>query len=226
MFCGDASLVNHGESKIRVMILRCRCWSCDMCLPLRRGGLIRDVVDGEPTKFLTLSTRWTAGGDPVTEAQRQTLWLAALFRRMRKAWPSKDFAYYVVREGTKRDWPHLHIAMRNIYVSSGWISRTWQEITGSDNIKIKRIYGSKGAAKYLAKYIGKNPMRFGTTKRYWSSKNWLDPRPERKPRDDDWNTKWWIVHVRWMELAELYALRGWDFRLGGEFGYFEARAPP
>ncbi len=226
MFCGEASLVNYGEQKVRAAILRCKCWSCDMCLPLRKARLIRDVVDGEPTKFLTLSTRWTEGGDPDAEAQRQTAWFATLRRRMKKAWPSEDFAYYAVREGTKRGWPHLHIAMRNIYISSGWISKNWQDITGSDNIKIKKIYGSKGAAKYLAKYIGKNPMRFGTTKRYWCSKNWFEPRPEREPPEGDWDTIWHIVHVPWMALAELYSMRRYEFTLRGEFGFFEARAPP
>ncbi len=226
MLCGEASLVNWGERKVRAASLRCRCWTCDMCLPRRRGRLVRDVVDGAPTKFLTLSTRWTVDGDPIAEAQRQGVWFAALRRRWIKAWPGKDFAYFVVREGTKKGWPHLHVALRADYISQKWIKRVWTEITGSWSVDIRPIHGSRGAAKYLAKYIGKNPMRFGQTKRYWYSKNWFEPRPRRRGRDRSWNSKWAIRHIHVGRLAEEFALRKWIFSLGGEFGYFEARAPP
>jgi len=226
MLCGEASLVNHGMQAIRVASLRCRCWSCESCLPARKARLVGDVADGQPTKFMTLTTRAVEGGDPVAEAERQTVWFAQFIRLIKKRYPGQVIAYFVVREATKQGWPHMHVALRAPYIVRKWLSETWEELTGAWNVDIKAIYQVGGAAKYLAKYIGKNPHRFGTTKRYWHSRNWFDVRPDPQPPTGDWNSKWFIVRERIGQLAYLYCLKRWEFNLPGRLGYVEARAPP
>ena len=226
MLCSEASLVNHGLRAVRAVTLRCRCWSCGMCLPLRKARLVSDVADGLPTKLLTLTTRAVAGGDAVAEARRQGEALGALMKIMRKRWPGLHIAYFAVREATKQGWPHLHVALRSPYIPQPWLKATWLALTGSPGVDIRRIYGAGNAAKYLAKYIGKDPHRFGTTKRYWYSRNWFDVRPDPKPDTGDWNSKWHLVVEHVGRLAEAAWMQGWQVEMHGSMGYFEARAPP
>jgi len=226
MLCSEASLVNHGLQAIRAVTLRCRCWSCDMCLPLRKARLVSDVADGFPTKLLTLTTRAVDGGDVVAEARRQGEALGRLLKIIRKRCKGQEVAYFAVREATKRGWPHLHVALRSPYLPWEWLTAQWEALTGSPGVDIRPIYKSTNAAKYLAKYIGKDPHRFGTTKRYWHSRNWFDVRPEPRPETADWDSKWHIVVERIGRLAEAAWMKGWEPNFNGSMGYFEARAPP
>lgn len=226
MLCSEASLVNHGMGKVRAITLRCRAWTCSMCLPMRKGRLVNDVADGRPSKLLTLTTRFVEGADPVLEARRQGAAFVILIRLIRKRYSRHEIAYFVVREATKRGWPHLHVALRSPILDWTWLVETWEKLTGSRGVDIRRVYETASAAKYLAKYIGKAPHRFGTTKRYWSSRNWFDVRPERKLPDRSWSQRWEIVDQRVCEIAETYWLRRWVLTLAGSLDYFEARAPP
>lgn len=226
MLCSEASLVNHGLRALRAITLRCRCWSCDFCLPMRKARIVKDVAAGQPTKLLTLTTRVIEGGDPVAEARRFTVWFAQLIRRIKKRCPGQEIAYFVVREATLQGWPHIHVALRSPFIPWKWLTEQWQEISGSPGVDIRAIYKSADAAKYLAKYIGKDPHRFGGTKRYWHSRNWFDVRPDPRPRSGDWDSKWSIQRIHVTELRLLAWLKGWEVSYGGGWQYFESRAPP
>ncbi len=226
MLCGEASLVNHGLRALRAVTLRCRCWDCDGCLPMRKARLVKDVTAGQPTKLLTLTTRVVEGADKVAEARRQGVALAALIRLIKKRYPGAPLAYFAVREATLQGWPHIHVALRSPYLPWKWLTETWEALTGSPGIDIRAVYGAGNAAKYLAKYIGKDPHRFGTTKRYWHSRNWFDVRPEARPPAAGWNRRWFIERAHICELRAAAWLKGWEVSLGGGWGYFEARAPP
>lgn len=226
MLCSEACLVNHGLGKVRAVTLRCRCWSCELCLPLRKARLVSDVADGLPTKLLTLTTRAVDNGDEVAEARRQGDALAVLIKRIRKRCAGHEIAYFAVREATKRGWPHLHVALRAPFLDWAWLVEQWEALTGSRGVDIRAVYQAGNAARYLAKYIGKEPHRFGATKRYWSSRNWRDvvAEPERAP--NDWETVWVIVMRPIGALAETYWMRRWEVSMEGRYGYFEAQAPP
>lgn len=226
MLCSEASLVNHGERKVRVITLWCRCWSCEMCEPGRKRRVCREVAEGQPNIFLTLTTRYVEGGDPVAEARRQGDAFAALARLIRKRWKGREFEYYVVREATKRGWPHLHLMIRSGFIPAKWLVEQWKALTGSYVVKIKAIYRVGNVAAYLAKYIGKAPHRFGTTKRYWHSRGWFDVRPPEPKENNGWDSKWYIDRKSVQRLAERYYLMRWEFTLGRGLGGFEARAPP
>lgn len=226
MLCSESSLVNYGEQKARGVTLHCGCWSCEICEPRRKARLVSDVAAGQPTKLLTLTTRRVEGGDAIAEARRQGEALAKLVRMIRREHPKHVIAFFAVREATKLGWPHLHVALRAPFLEWAWLVEQWEALTGSRGVDIRAIYKAGNAAKYLAKYIGKAPHRFGTTKRYWSSRNWRDPVVEPEPRPSDWNTVWFIVNTPIGKLAQLYWLRRWEVNMKGRFGYFEARAPP
>jgi len=197
-----------------------------MCEPMRKYRLVTDVANGLPNKFLTLTTRFVEGGDPVAEARRQGEAFTILVRRIRKRWPSCKFAFFAVREATNKGWPHLHVALRSPWIDQVWLSEQWKELTGSFVVDIRVVRQVGNVAKYLAKYIGKSPQRFGTTKRYWSSRNWNDVKRSLERPRGDWNSDWFICRDTICRLAENYFLRGWEVSMEGRHGYFEARAPP
>ena len=226
MLCSEASLVNHGERAIRAITLRCRCWSCDFCLPMRKARLVEDVAAGQPNRLLTLTTRYVEGADPIAEARRFTLAWGRLWRLIRKRYPGQSLAFFVVREAHKSGWPHIHVALRAPFIKWEWLSAQWEALTGSSGADIRAIYKAGDAAKYLAKYIGKDPHRFGTTKRYWHSRNWFDVRPEPRPETSGWNSRWYLVRETIGRLAELAWMSRWEVTMNGSLGYFEARAPP
>ena len=226
MLCSEACLVNHGLARVRAATLRCRCWSCDLCVAMRKARLVNDVANGLPSKLLTLTTRAVEGGDHVAEARRQGEALAVLIRRIRRRCAGHEVAYFAVREAHRSGWPHMHVALRSPYLPWAWLVEQWEGLTGSRGVDIRAIYQAGNAARYLAKYIGKAPHRFGTTKRYWSSRNWLDVVPEREPEPSDWAAVWFLDRRAIAEIAETYWMRRWEVSMGGRCGYFEARAPP
>lgn len=226
MLCSEASLVNHGDRAIRAITLRCRCWSCDTCLPIRAARLVKDIAAGEPDKLLTLTTRVVEGGDRDAEARRQGQAFAALMRLVKKRFPGVSVAYFVVREATKQGWPHMHVALRSPYIPQAWLKEKWLALSGSPGVDIRKVYACANAAKYLAKYIGKDPHKFGNSKRYWSSKNWFDVRPEARPASGDWDSKWFIVREQVCQLAQAAWFKRWEIKMGTGNNYFEARAPP
>ena len=162
----------------------------------------------------------------VAEARRQGDALALLFGRIRRRFPAHKIAYFAVREATVRGWPHIHVALRAPYIPWEWLTETWQKLTGSPGVDIRAIYKAGNAAKYLAKYIGKDPHRFGTTKRYWHSRNWFDVAPEKQPDTGDWNSKWFLDRRRVVEIAYDAWIKRWEINMKGSYSYFEARAPP
>lgn len=226
MLCSEACLVNHGLAKVRAITLRCRCWSCGLCRPMRKARLCADMADGRPNKLLTLTTRVVEGGDRVAEARRQGVAFGALIRLIRRRCDGQELAFFAVREATEQGWPHLHVALRSPYIPQAWLAEKWEELTGSFVVDIRKIWRAGGVAGYLAKYIGKAPQRFGSTKRYWYSRNWFDERPPLPPRDRTWDSRWSLVTDGIERLAEVYWLKKWELTMSGRFGSFEARAPP
>lgn len=103
-----------------------------------------------------------------------------------QAWPflkgsqKRPLPFLAVFEATKLGWPHLHIMMRSRFIPQEWISNEMAEITGSPVVWIERIDQQSKIASYIAKYCGKDPHRFGKTKRYWQSADYqLSAKPAR-----------------------------------------------
>jgi hypothetical protein len=63
-----------------VIVLPCRCWSCENCAYQRRRNLIFDAAAGAPTALLTLTVNPTVGSGPVDRAQM----LQEAFVKLRK----------------------------------------------------------------------------------------------------------------------------------------------
>jgi hypothetical protein len=91
--------------------------------------------------------------------------------------------FFCVIEAQKSGEPHLHIIARCPYVPQRWISAVMKELINAPICDIRDVSQRKKLANYVAKYCGKDPHRFGTSKRYWCSPDWrLEPKEEKVRR--------------------------------------------
>lgn len=194
MFCGSSSLVKDSDSYLHIKPCPCRSWPCDDCCPKRVARLQLEIEAGTPDAWLTLTLRHVPGADPI-EARA---FLAACVKELKKrVWRQYRFRYehFAVYEATKNGWPHVHIAVRGWqFVLQRRLSALWHDITGDSSIVHVARITAKQVKRYLSKYLGKAPHRFGKSKRYSRSRDWLPDDFGEIPED----------------VAEQYA--GWDHR--------------
>lgn len=89
----------------------------------------------------------------------------ALKERLRRRWGR--FEYMGVRE-VKGDRQHLHLVFRGEYMEQVQLSAMWSSLHHSPVVDIRAVWGSRGGARYLAKYLSKS-----ASSRYWASYNWV-----------------------------------------------------
>jgi len=193
MFCGEWALVKHSFPAIKVIPLRCRCWSCDECRPGRVLRLIHEAKAGLPTIFITLTSKRIEGGDPALAARE----LVAAWRTVRKEYMDRygphSIPFLAVFEETKKGWPHLHIVARCKWLSQRELSKRMDELIGSPVCWVESLKTLCKIANYVTKYIGKNPYRFGGTKRYWRSLDYLTPEDDPESLASDAPPVWEVV---------------------------------
>lgn len=130
-------------------------------------------------------------------------------KRAKKQYGYKNIPYLCVFEATKKGEPHLHILARVAWISQKWLSKQMQDINGAPVCDIRKVRSEGHVARYLAKYIGKEPHRFGTCKRYWYTKGWdLDPY-EPIPWAGEWSKFWTIEPETIDELRVKWRREGW-----------------
>jgi len=166
-------------------VLKCRAWTCEICAPTRRKGVVCDIAAGHPDRLLTLTMRPDPLRTPAEQAAVMSKHMRRLLLAIRKRWPATRWSYFAVFEAHKSGQPHLHLAMRGKFINYDWLQSRWLEISGSRGVNIKFVPDAKKAAGYIGKYLGKDLHKFGTLKRYWYSKDWrIDARwvPSSDPR--------------------------------------------
>jgi len=135
-----------------------------------------------------------------------------------KQWPflkgskPRPLPFLAVFEATKTGWPHLHILMRSRFIPQEWISAEMEAITGSPVVWIERISDLKKVASYIVKYCGKNPHRFGTTKRYWQSKDFALAKKPPRPDKPALRAGWEKEDIRLAVWADALRQAGWNVR--------------
>lgn len=176
-YCASTSAVKHADHTTAAVSLRCRSWGCPECAPDRRKQLIAEVLGGSPTTLLTLTIRRTFAPTPAAAAAALArAWRLCRLRLIRKRGLSK-LPFFAVFEKHQSGWPHLHILLRTVYIPRQQISAIMAELIDSPVIDIRLLHDRQRAAVYVAKYSVKQPHRFATAKRYWSSRDY-DIRPE------------------------------------------------
>lgn len=151
---------------------KCKRWSCELCQPHRRASVIRQILNGNPNRMLTLTHRQPPGASPERVARWMSETLPEFIRLCRKKVGDAELAYFCVFEAHEAGGPHLHIALRCPFIAQRWLKRVWYRLTRSYIVDIRAIGSVNRTAAYMGKYLGKDLHKFGTLKRYWQSKNY------------------------------------------------------
>lgn len=178
-YCSDRIVV-HTSGNVKVAAtLKCRSWNCPDCSERRQAQLIAEAIGGSPQRFITLTSRRVENKTATEAAQELVTAWRIIRRKITQGTNAKQCEFIAVFEATKLGWPHLHILQRGSYIDQRFISLEMNRLTNSPVVDIRIIKNASQIAGYVAKYIGKNPHKFGKLKRYWKSKKY-DLRPKKE----------------------------------------------
>jgi len=79
-YCKSTIIVKGDQTVKKAVSLRCRAWTCPDCAEQRKAQLTAQAIRGDPTIFLTLTSRRQAGQSPEDAARA----LASAWRVVRK----------------------------------------------------------------------------------------------------------------------------------------------
>lgn len=201
----------------RVVELHCGKWECTDCRKRLRAKWIRIAIAGKPERFLTLTMRAGDGPPPPNAGQRLLRAFRSLLQRARREFGWRGIAYTAVLEATARGWPHLHVLLRCPYWDVKWISDRMAEYIDSPIVYMEAVRNVKGVAKYVAKYLAKEPHKFEGCRRIWRTPSWSkDHQPEKHVWQ--WATgpfvrvarTWWQwvdhkVRIGWQRIDEPFS---------------------
>lgn len=238
MLCRELSLVKQNSTHGIAIPLVCRSWGCDYCAPRRRRELVNLATSGKPNRFITLTCSPKVGVSPADRAKQLARAWRVTVARARRQLGMKDIEYLAVFEATKAGEPHLHILCRCDFIPQRWLSAQMQSILKSPIVDIRLIKTLTHTARYVAKYVGKEPHHFATCKRYWQTRGWAITEQFRGPGEKDTSGEW---RVDQRSLADIlhdwtkehkhpkpyfpFWLPGGALRELGEVSWGEAPAP-
>lgn len=206
--CTDQTLVKHDGAEGIAVPLRCKRWSCPECQPIRKRQLQQQAAAGKPNTFITLTANPDEWGDPAGRAKKLSYAWARICRQASKKWGNGKIPYIAIFEKTKRGEPHLHILARLNWIDQGWLSNKLKYYTGAHICDIRRVKSAKQAAFYVSKYVGKEPGSFGTSKRYFKTRDYLVRDPNEIASDETPATKWRVEHVDYITFLSYLEARG------------------
>jgi hypothetical protein len=175
MLCRECSIVNETFDTLRANPLLCRSWSCDYCRPARKRTVCREAAAGNPVIFVTLTVNPRWGDGPDHRAQELVRGWREFVKAAKHYHGYDSIPYYVVFEATKKGEPHLHILCRVPWIDQKLLSTFMDFWMKAPIVYIVRCTSNRNAARYVSKYIGKEPGKFGTCKRYWQTQNYQLP---------------------------------------------------
>lgn len=226
MLCTELTLVCKGPNFLWAEPLRCRSWGCDNCQPMRRSQLIALGLSGNPTSFITLTSSPETADEPVEAARRLVTAWRAIRKEACKRYGYKSLPFLAVFEATEAGRPHLHILARCPWIDQDWLSKLCDVLIAAPIVWIERVKDTKRAAAYVAKYCGKEPERFGTLKRYWTSKDWQPADDGEHPGHRGLTGKWSVVRERYDHFLDIYERLGYLVTREEEGAHLQPPGPP
>lgn len=208
MLCSEACLVNRGHDGIRAVSLRCRSWGCPLCCESRRKQLVALALSGRPTTFITLTVNPAWGSGPYERARALADAWRVVVRLAKTKYKLASLPYLCVFEACESGEPHMHILCRVKWISHGWLREQMRRLIGAPIVEIERVKSPKKLAFYVSKYMGKDPHRFQTCKRYWTTRDWELTKFQPQPPPGRWHSRWQIVRTPLAELAEEWRSQG------------------
>lgn len=205
--CGGWSAVKVEQNHLHAITLWCRSWSCPDCGPARKRALIHRFNDGKPSTFITLTVRPREGETAAERAAGLARAWRVVVARARRKWPKVRIAYGAVFEHTVKGEPHLHILARAPYIPQKWLSEQLDELIGAPVVDIRAVRSARQVAAYVSKYVGKAPAKFGTSKRYWFTRDWSLCERLKAVRDSVFGSGWRAIHAAlWIVVQDYEAL--------------------
>lgn len=192
---GTIARVQNG--KLTAIKMTCRSWSCPSCQKDRAKGLVAEVMQGKPERFITLTVNPNWFDSPEERARRLVAAWRLIRRRFLKMHPNAKCEFIAIFERHKSGEPHLHIAQRGAYIRQKWLSQQMEELMGAKIVDISYIRKSSQIAMYVAKYVGKEPFQFGTLKRYWRSIKYLEMSKAAAKRIRNAGAWFYIMDCHW-----------------------------
>lgn len=214
MLCSEASMVNTGLDGIQAVSLRCRSWGCPLCNAARKSQLVALAKSGDPNTFITLTVTPRFGSSPYDRARRLADAWREIIRLAKARYGYRTIPYLCVFEATKKGEPHLHILCRVKWIGQKWLSDQMKRLMMAPRVDIRRVHNKKKLAFYISKYIGKDPHRFQSCKRYWTTRNYELTKFEPTKPDGRWDQCWKLVRTPLAALAEEWRQQGREVELG------------
>lgn len=181
MFCGSQAIVQSSHWGQVACPVKCRRWGCPNCQEWRQRCLMARCIEGKPNRFISFTCRRGRYATEAETAKAMTWAWRTIIQRWRRLNPWHKCEYIAVFEPHKSGWPHMHILWKGHWLSQKWLSEQAKQLLDSPIQDVRLVRDAKHAAFYVAKYFSKEPQKFGTCKRYWTSKNW----PKLKVIDAD-----------------------------------------
>jgi len=219
-------MVNRGWDGIQAVSLRCRSWTCDICREARKKQLVALAKSGDPNTFITLTVNPKFGSSPYDRARRLADAWRKILRMVKAKYSYKTIPYLCVFEATKLGEPHLHILCRVKWISQDWLSKKMAKLMMAPVVDIRRVKNKNKLAYYISKYIGKDPHRFKTCKRYWTTRDWELTTFEPEKPEGRWHSQWELVRTPLSELAEEWRGEGLEVENGRHRIVAKWRGPP
>ena len=119
------------------------------------------VAEAPPDRMLTLTAATAEFESPEDAARVMAAALGPLMTRLRRWASPTPIEYLAVWERTKAGWPHLHVLVRGPYIPHALLSRLWAELARSPNVWLTALSGTTAGARYVSKYLTKDPDPFG-----------------------------------------------------------------
>lgn len=149
------TLIGYNAEKAHGFLvpIRCKRWTCAYCRRINLRILLDRIKRGRPQKFITLTAKHEEGETPEASYVKHRKAVRRLAERIRRTYGK--FEYCCITELHKSGFPHWHIVCRCPFVPQQWLSRQWENLTGSKIVDIRRIADPRHAATYVAKYVTK-----------------------------------------------------------------------
>ena len=172
MFCGEQSIVASSHFGQVAAPVKCKRWTCPNCAEWRQRCLMARCMEGKPNRFITFTCRRGQYTDEIETAKAMVAAWRTIVLRWRRLNKWHRCEYIAVFEPHTSGWPHMHILWNGHWIDQQWLSKQASELLNSPVQHVFKIKDEKSAAAYVTKYFSKSPTKFGTCKRYWTSKNW------------------------------------------------------
>ena len=192
----------------RAFCLKCRSWRCVRCGPAKRNRMTHLANEAAPTAFLTLTVDPKAFESPLAASRAMGEAWGKLMKRAKRHRGDVPQEYLMVWERTKAGNPHIHALLRGPFINQAWWSEQWDELVQSPIVYIEGVSRDRRAARYVTKYLLKDPDPFARGHAYRVSRNFfpepMRPKYERPPDAPKWelfkgNSWQWLLQ----ELQEL-----------------------